>query len=159
VGEWVGIDKLIEQDEAAEIGGAPANGAASLVCPECGKPCANATGLASHRRHNHSASTVSSRSGSDRTEATQAQEARISPSSLAAAIIANPRCVVLTWRDAHSETYRVEPLGDYLAETIGWELDGDETWFEIASECLSDGAWRGLTYVPRVNVVRIVVIE
>lgn len=64
----------------------------------------------------------------------------------------------LVWKDAYSDTYRQKPPFSCLVESVGWMLEGDEVYAEIASERLEkpDGEieYRGMTYVPRSTIER-----
>jgi hypothetical protein len=63
----------------------------------------------------------------------------------------------LFWRDAYSTTDRERPPFRCEVETVGWVLEGDAEYAEIASERIEraeEVEYRGMTYVPRVIVER-----
>lgn len=69
----------------------------------------------------------------------------------------NKPLVICTWLDAHGTgigALREHELPHEALKihTIGWLLRDDDKGVSLAAEYCEDGAWRGVTFVPRVLV-------
>ena len=69
----------------------------------------------------------------------------------------NKPLVICTWLDAHGTG--VGALRDHelphealRIHTVGWLLRDDDKGVSLAAEECEDGAWRGVTFVPRVLI-------
>lgn len=72
--------------------------------------------------------------------------------------------VIVTWLDAHGTgigALREHELPHEALKihTLGWLLRDDEKGVSVACEFCEDGAWRGVTFVPKVLVESVVPIK